>query len=621
MRSASLDVTLSTRAGTTLPPLSLPALPALARGLTIMDDDQQRSPLTSVFLAVTLGLGAYLTYTMFTGEDPPPQTPTQTAPVGGEDTRSCRDAVGEEETAEIVTDDYRAVVSSLGGLKSFELLQDRYLVEGAPDNVVTTDKCEYYPFRLELPGLPIDPAEHWVVDQRSPREVELRWSGSGVEVVRTLTAGDGPYQLWSAVTVSNTGDADRTFRAVYTTSHYVSREEESGGFFASRSPEISHGICLWGEEETTTRLDREAALPTDWPQGHGFGPLVQFTGVENAFFANVLAPAGEAARCAIRATERGQDLSDPEGSLFEVALKYDRVELAGGAEWTSRTMAYVGPKDHDALIAAGHHLEEVVDLGWFAAVAGWLVALLRYIYGFVGNWGVAIIVMTVLIRLVLFPLTWKSFQSMAKMRVLKPEMDRINEEYGDNRELKGQAVMELYRKHKINPLGGCLPQLLQMPVWFAFYASLSTNVELYHASFALWWTDLSAPDPYFTLPLLLGGLMHFQQRITPTAMDPVQQKMMMYFMPIMITAFMLFLPAGLCLYMVTNSVLGIGQQQWIHRSLDRKEARSEGTAEGSDAAEDETGTSEPSSGDSGSIVSRAKPRKKATKRRPRRARS
>jgi YidC/Oxa1 family membrane protein insertase len=159
-------------------------------------------------------------------------------------------------------------------------------------------------------------------------------------------------------------------------------------------------------------------------------------------------------------------------------------------------------------------------------------------------------------------------QSMARMKELKPELDRINEMYKDDREKKGAAIMELYRKRGVNPMAGCFPVLLQMPIWFSLYASLSSNVELFRAPFALWWTDLSSPDAFFILPLALGVLMFVQQKISPaTGVDPVQQKMMLYMMPAMITSFMLFLPSGLCLYMLTNSALSIGQQRLIEARL------------------------------------------------------
>jgi YidC/Oxa1 family membrane protein insertase len=157
------------------------------------------------------------------------------------------------------------------------------------------------------------------------------------------------------------------------------------------------------------------------------------------------------------------------------------------------------------------------------------------------------------------------------MKELKPEMDRINELYADDREKKSAAIMEMYRKKGVNPAAGCFPVLLQFPIWLSLYASLSSNIRLLHAPFALWWRDLSSPDPYFILPLALGALMFVQQKMTPPAGgDPLQQKMMLYVMPAMITSFMLFLPAGLCLYMFTNSALSIVQQRVIEARLKQK---------------------------------------------------
>ena len=229
-------------------------------------------------------------------------------------------------------------------------------------------------------------------------------------------------------------------------------------------------------------------------------------------------------------------------------------------------------------------------------IASQLGRLLSFIHQYVPNWGWAIILLTLLIRTVLFPLTNLSFKSMARMRQLKPEMDRINEIYKDNAEKKGAAIMELYRKQKINPLSGCLPMVLQLPIWWALYTSLSTNIELYHMPFTAWWTDLSSPDPYFVLPLALGALMHLQQRLTPTTMDPAQAKMMMWFMPIMITVFMLFLPSGLCLYMLTNSALGIGQQKLNEWRLSREPVpQTTAATEPQDAEADGGDDPEPSS--------------------------
>jgi YidC/Oxa1 family membrane protein insertase len=184
------------------------------------------------------------------------------------------------------------------------------------------------------------------------------------------------------------------------------------------------------------------------------------------------------------------------------------------------------------------------------------------VYSIIPNWGIAIIVLTITARVLLFPLALPSIKSMIKMRELKPEMDALNEKFKDDPQAKGLAQMELWRKHNVNPLKGCLPQLASMPVWFALYTTLQTAVELYNIPF-LWFPDLSEPDPLFILPFVIGGTSFIQQKMMPLQGDPAQQKMMLYFMPAMFMVFMLFLPAGLGVYMFTNGVLGIFQQQAV----------------------------------------------------------
>jgi YidC/Oxa1 family membrane protein insertase len=605
----------------------------------------KRQLVTLLVVSLLFG-GGYMAYVAFTSPDDSgeeralPNDEDQSVP----DQRDHGDGQGSgtvpaqapasEERIAIEGDGFRALVSNVNtGLASLELTTERWAdQDGSTKQMVTTEKPAYYPLRAELGGVNMPEDAVWEVDRREDGSVRLTWEGNGFRVARELAAGEGPYQLWSTIAITNTSAGSRPVRVRLKTYHYVEREDEEGGFFAAQSPAISHGICVFGDE--VERVDREDAV-----EGRGYGQDVRLAGIENQYFANVMAIDGAAGeRCSIRGSDRG----NPEavGTLFETTLTYPRQEIAAGETHVIRTLAYLGPKDTGALATAGHGLRVVVDRGWFSAVAEWLVALLGIIFGFVGNWGLAIILMTVLVRIALFPLTWKSFQSMAKMRVLKPEMDRITQLYKDDPQKKGAAMMEMYRKEKINPLGGCLPSLLQMPVWFAFYASLSSNTELYHAEFALWYTDLSAPDPYFVLPILVGGLMFVQQKITPTAMDPTQAKIMLYFMPIMITSFLLFLPSGLCLYMVTNSVLGIGQQQWIHRSLMKHEKKPGELAPdvkseskrgdfaasakdgdgGGDGSGDGAGSAEPPRSASVISVRRPKPRGKAAKRRTRRAR-
>jgi YidC/Oxa1 family membrane protein insertase len=191
------------------------------------------------------------------------------------------------------------------------------------------------------------------------------------------------------------------------------------------------------------------------------------------------------------------------------------------------------------------------------------------VHGVLGNWGLAIITLTVTARVLLFPLSLPGIKNMIRMREIKPEMDALNEKFKDDAQAKGLAQMELWRKHNVNPVKGCLPQLASMPVWFALYTTLQTAVELYNIPF-LWFPDLSQSDPYFILPLIIGGTYFVQQRVMPQqGGDPVQQKMMMYLMPGMFTVFMLFLPSGLGVYMFTNSVLAITQQLSVERFAKR----------------------------------------------------
>lgn len=242
---------------------------------------------------------------------------------------------------------------------------------------------------------------------------------------------------------------------------------------------------------------------------------------------------------------------------------------------------YVGPKDIDLLEAAGHGLRRAVDLGWFTFVALPMLQALRFLTRFTSNYGVSIIVLTVFIKLLFYPLTKKSFQSMRAMQQLQPEMAKIRERLKDKPDEMNREVMELYKRHKVNPLGGCLPMVLQLPVFIGLYSALQNAIELRHAPFVGWITDLSAPDrlgsiqlPFVEHPgipvmtLLMGASMFVQQWMTPSAADPAQQRVMMI-MPVMFTFMFINFPAGLTLYWLVNNVLTIAQQYMMTRSPKR----------------------------------------------------
>jgi YidC/Oxa1 family membrane protein insertase len=245
-----------------------------------------------------------------------------------------------------------------------------------------------------------------------------------------------------------------------------------------------------------------------------------------------------------------------------------QVTVAPGTQQKIEASLYVGPKIQKVLEEVSPGLELTVDYGWLWPVSQFLFWLLTMIHGWVGNWGWAIVLLTVLVKAAFFQLSATSYKSMAKMRTVMPEMQRIKEQHAGDRAKQSQAMMELYKKEKINPLGGCLPILVQMPVFIALYYCLMESVELRHAPWLGWIRDLSVMDPYFVLPLIMGVTMWVQQHLNPAPPDPMQAKVMKI-MPIVFTVMFLWFPAGLVLYWVVNNTLSILQQWVITRQIEK----------------------------------------------------
>lgn len=229
--------------------------------------------------------------------------------------------------------------------------------------------------------------------------------------------------------------------------------------------------------------------------------------------------------------------------------------------------AYFGPKQDEYLSASGHQLEKAIDYGFFHPLSKPLMVVLKYFYSFIGNFGFSIILLTICIKLIFWPLTQKSYKSMKGMQKLQPEMKKMREKHGKDKQKLNQEMMSFYKDNKVNPLGGCLPMLIQIPVFFALYRVLLGSIELRHAPFMLWITDLSAKDPYYVTPLIMGVTMFLQQKMTPTNMDPTQEKIMLM-MPVVFTFMFLNFPSGLVLYWLTNNLLTILQQYLIRRQPD-----------------------------------------------------
>ncbi|MFT5235239.1 MAG: YidC/Oxa1 family membrane protein insertase [Shewanella sp.] len=259
------------------------------------------------------------------------------------------------------------------------------------------------------------------------------------------------------------------------------------------------------------------------------------------------------------------------GGQANIGFRGAIYDIAPGTTQEITSQFYVGPKDQAALSAISPTLNLVVDYGflWWLAVP--IYKLLMFFQSIVGNWGAAIILITLTVRGMLYPLTKAQYTSMAKMRNLAPKLAEMKERFGDDRQKMGQAMMELYKKEKVNPMGGCLPILLQMPIFIALYWVLLESVELRHAPFMLWITDLSVQDPYYVMPILMGISMFVMQKMQPMAptMDPMQQKMMQW-MPVVFTVFFLWFPAGLVLYWLVGNLVAITQQKIIYAGLEKK---------------------------------------------------
>lgn len=252
--------------------------------------------------------------------------------------------------------------------------------------------------------------------------------------------------------------------------------------------------------------------------------------------------------------------------LYSAGVVLPVGNIESGKSATVTVPLYVGPQEQNELAKLAPGLDLVVDYGWVTVIAKPLFWVLSLFYKWVQNWGVAIILLTVCIKLLFFPLSAASYKSMAKMRAVSPKLQVLKEQYGDDKQRMNQAMMELYKTEKVNPLGGCLPIVVQIPVFIALYTVLLTTVELRNAPFILWIHDLSLPDPYYVLPLIMGITMLLQTKLNPTPPDPIQAKVMQI-MPIAFSIFFFFFPAGLVLYWLVNNILSISQQWYITRMI------------------------------------------------------
>lgn len=307
---------------------------------------------------------------------------------------------------------------------------------------------------------------------------------------------------------------------------------------------------------TLTKGEIEEVDVDDLSEGSvAYGQDVTWTSFQTKYFLSVVVPGA-------RTVERVQISRN--GDAIANTLESSYFTLQGGERRILDYLVFIGPKEPHLLEAAGHQLDQIVAFGFFDLLAQPLFMVLTFFYGYFMNYGVAIILLTVLIKIIFWPLTHKSYSSMKSMQKLQPEMQKMRDRFKNDKERLNKEMMALYKTHSVNPLGGCLPMLVQIPVFFALYKVLLDSIALRHAPFTLWLMDLSAKDPYYITPVLMGASMFVQQKMTPTTADPMQAKIFMM-MPIIFTFMFLNFPSGLVIYWLVNNLLTILQQYFIHR--------------------------------------------------------
>lgn len=392
-----------------------------------------------------------------------------------------------------------------------------------------------------------------LADGQDELRIPMTYQANGLDYTKTFILKRGSYAIDVEYDVVNNSGNNATF-GMY--AHLRQNVMDDGGSLTMptyRGGAYSTEDTRYKKYSFDDMQDRNLSL--NLANGQGWAAMIQH------YFASAWIPRDEA----------GSNLyTRVIGNLGDIGVRMPNKTIANGDEASFKATLWVGPKLQDQMAATAPNLDLVVDYGWLWFIAKPLHTLLSFIQGFVSNWGVAIIILTFIVRGAMYPLTKAQYTSMAKMRMLQPKLTAMRERIGDDRQRMSQEMMELYKKEKVNPLGGCLPILLQMPIFISLYWALMESVELRHSPFFGWITDLSAQDPYYILPLLMGASMFLIQKMSPTTVtDPMQQKIMT-FMPVMFTFFFLFFPSGLVLYWLVSNIVTLIQQTLIYRALEKK---------------------------------------------------
>lgn len=541
-----------------------------------MDDTNKR-----LLIAFGLTVAVWLVFDRFFLPGAPPSAPGKPAPAAstgggvpepggaGEKVRpAAGSAAAPEQTPVVDGARWRATLTTRGGgLRGFALKHPRYVEERGgrtmPVDLVQV-AADPFPFEVDF-GPALRPDAPWIPQQVGAEAWQFAREDAHARIVKTFRFDHRSHVARMHLRAENRGSAGVQERMVVRVTGRQDPKAPKPGML-NPSPRVWTATChVNGSVEQAARDQLDADRPH-------LGD-VRWAGIADKYFLMAAAPVGEKSdvRCVLR--------GGPDGRI-ETAMEMSTREVPPGGAVEREFLLYLGPKaleDLDAVEAGGRSLElgDSVNYGWLEILCRPMVWLLKRFQAWVGNWGVAIVLLTILVKLATLYWTQKSMRSMKGMAKVAPEIKRLQEKYKrpEDKDRLNQEVMNLYKRHGVNPLGGCLPMLLQMPIWIALYRTLSESVELYRSSLGLWIHDLALPDRYFVLPALLGllslGQTWMQARVTPQT-DP-NQKMMMWMMPIMFVVFSLFVPAGLTLYWLVNTVLTM-IHQWLMNRADVKAA-------------------------------------------------
>ena len=472
-----------------------------------------------------------------------------------------RDAVMAD-VIEVQTDVLDVVIPLAGGnIREARLRQHTRSVDDNTPFTLLGNRNPLFIAQSGLVGDGVDAPDHtaqWQAEQAryvlDPNAtdivVPLRWrSDEGVTVTRRYHFSRDSYQVRVTHEVSN--QSDQPWRAYQYNQLRRTPDSEGPGFLGAAS---YTGGVLYSQADKYQKVRFKNMDDEDISRDITNGWLAM---IQHYFLAAWVPPRDQAMRYYSRV----------DNNQYVLGHSSPWQAVAADSSATFENQLFVGPKEQSRLDTVAEGLELTVDYGWLTIISKPLFIALDWIHDVVGNWGWSIILLTLGIKLVFYKLSETSYRSMARMRKLQPEMQKLRERYGDDKQTMNQELMQLYKKQKVNPLGGCLPILIQIPVFIALYWVLLESVELRQAPWVMWIQDLSVRDPFYVLPLLMGFTMFLQQKLNPAPMDPIQQKIMMG-LPFVFTVFFMFFPAGLVLYWVTNNSLSILQQWVITRRIE-----------------------------------------------------